>query len=116
MYCVPRTSLALFILDPLTGSGRIGAYESFRSLRSPVLPRVSPKPLEQARKEVLVAQFGGRETIWASSRIRNSPGQTLEVQTIGAPPEYWTEVIRPGDPHRGQASTATKLAAKDSRK
>ncbi len=60
-------------------------------------------------------QLGGRETIWASSRIRNRPGQTLEVQTICAPPEYCREVIRPGDPHSGQASTATKLGAKDSR-
>ncbi len=55
-------------------------------------------------------------TIWASSTIRNRPEQTFEVQTIGAPPEYWAEVIRPGDPHEGQASTATKLGAKDSRR
>jgi hypothetical protein len=55
-------------------------------------------------------------TIWVSLTIRNRPEQTFEVQTIGAPPEYWAEVIRPGDPHEGQASTATKLGAKDSRR
>lgn len=54
--------------------------------------------------------------IWASSRIRNRPEQTFEVQTIGVPPENWGEVIRPGDPHKGQASTATKSGAKDSRR
>jgi hypothetical protein len=61
-------------------------------------------------------QLGGRETIWASSMIRNSPEQTFEVQMIDAPREYWAEVISPGDPHKGQASTATKLGAKDSRR
>src|SRR5208283_4457511 len=64
----------------------------------------------------LVTQLGGRETIWASSTMRKRPEQTFEVQTIGAPPKYWTEVIRPGDPHKGQASTATKLEANASRR
>jgi hypothetical protein len=61
-------------------------------------------------------QLGGKETIWASSTIRNSPEQTFEVQMIGAPREYWAEVTRLGEPHKGQASTATKLGAKDSRR
>ena len=63
----------------------------------------------------LVRQLGGRETIWASSRMRNRPGQTFDVHTIGAPAQYWSEVIRPSDPHKGQASTATKIGANDSR-
>ena len=55
----------------------------------------------------LVTQLGGRETIWVSPTIRKRPEQTFEVQTIGAPPEYWTEVINPGDPHKGQASVVS---------
>src|SRR5208282_6760904 len=62
------------------------------------------------------AQLGGKETILTSSTMRNRPEQTLEVQTIGTLPEYWTEVTSPGDPHKGQASTATKVGAKDSRR
>jgi hypothetical protein len=52
--------------------------------------------------------------MWASSIIRKRPGQIFEVQTIGEPPEYCMDVIRPGDPHRGQARTATKLGLKHS--
>jgi len=83
-----------------------------RRLRHPPRCRTPPR---HPRRNADVPQLGGRPMIWVSSTIRKSPGQTLEEQTIGAPPEYWTEVIRPGDPHRGQASTATKLGAKDSR-
>jgi len=53
-------------------------------------------------------------TIWTSSTIRKRPGQIFEVQTIGAPPEYCMDVIKPGDPHKGQARTATKLGLKHS--
>ena len=63
-----------------------------------------------------LVQLGGIEMMRVSSRMRNNPGQTFEVHTIGAPPEYWAEVISPGDPHVGQASTATKLGANDSRR
>ncbi len=48
--------------------------------------------------------------------ILKRPEQVFDVQTIGPPPEYWIEVIRPGDPHKVQASTATNLGANDSRR
>jgi hypothetical protein len=48
--------------------------------------------------------------------MRNNPEHAFDVQTIGAPPEYWIEVINPGVPHKGQASTATKLAVNDPRR
>ncbi len=43
--------------------------------------------------------------------MRKRPEQFLEVQTIGDDPENWVAVIRPGEPHHGQASTAKKLGA-----
>ena len=55
-------------------------------------------------------------TIWTPSTIRNRPGQSLEVHTMGAPVVYWIEVIKPGEPHNGQANTATKLGANASRR
>jgi hypothetical protein len=45
--------------------------------------------------------------------MRNRPEQTFDVQMIGTSPEYWSEVIKPGVPHQGQASTATEWAANE---
>jgi hypothetical protein len=91
----------------------VNTFAIRRSLAPCLFPR---KPPDYARGSVRAAQVGGSGTIRDSSRIRNNPGHTLEAQTIGAPPEYWTDVIRLGVPHSGQASTATKLGANDSRK
>lgn len=47
--------------------------------------------------------------------IRKSPEQSFDPHTTGAAPEYCAEVIKLGVPQTGQASTAMKLGAEDSR-